>query len=436
MACPAAPKPACAATDLAGQIRCIPGVTVQTRMGTPPAGYQRFDLTIEQPVDHNDPNGAKFQQRIVLLHRSPTAPMVIQTSGYSLSTGRSELTTTFAANQISIEHRYFTPSIPAAPVQWQHLTIAQSAADSHHIWEAFKWLYPGKWVNTGASKGGETAVYHRRFFPCDVDATVAYVAPLVYGLDDQRFVPFLQNIGGATNASCRTKLMDFAKSCLMRRSELEPRLDASMYTRFGVAQSFEYSILDVYWAFWQYQPASMCSAVPAANAPADTMFTFLTDIGVLDDGQDASTSFFGPYFYQAGYELGVPASWEDPLKPLLQFPNDDSIDPFFPIGSPKPTFRPQAMVDIQDWVKTSGQRLMFIYGEFDPWTGGAYELGSAMDSFKFIQPGGNHGSSIGGLRAADKEMALSTLERWLNAIRTQATMQFEHVEGERRRFKR
>jgi hypothetical protein len=361
---------------------------------------------------------------------------VLSTSGYALTTGRTEITTTFAANQINIEHRYFTPSIPAGTVPWQYLTIAQSAADSHRIWEAFKWLYPGKWANTGASKGGETAVYHRRFYPCDVDATVAYVAPLVYGLDDQRFVPFLQNVGGAAYASCRTKLVDFAKACLSRRDEFLPRLDPTMYKRFGVAQSFEYSILDVYWAFWQYQPASLCNSVPAANATADVMFKFLTDIDVISDGQDSSVDFFGPYFYQAAYELGVPASWEDPLKPLLQFPNDDSIDPFLPTGSPKPVFLPQAMVDIQNWVKTSGQRLMFIYGEFDPWSGGAYDLGNAIDSFKFVQAGGNHGSTIGGLAPADKEMALSTLERWLNAVRTSAPMQFEQIPGERRRFKR
>src|SRR5260221_191488 len=75
VACPQAPKPTCAATDLLGKLRCVPGVTAQTN-ATPPAGYQRFDISIEQPVDHMNPSGAKFQQRIVLFHRSPTAPLV------------------------------------------------------------------------------------------------------------------------------------------------------------------------------------------------------------------------------------------------------------------------------------------------------------------------------------------------------------------------
>jgi hypothetical protein len=43
---------------------------------------------------------------------------------------------------------------------------------------ALRWAFPGKWINAGESKGGVTSVLHRRFYPCDVEATVAYVAPI------------------------------------------------------------------------------------------------------------------------------------------------------------------------------------------------------------------------------------------------------------------
>jgi hypothetical protein len=60
---------------------------------------------------------------------------------------------------------------------------------------------------------------------------------------------------------------------------------------------------------------------------------------------------------------------------------------------------------------------LFIYGELDPWSSGAYELGAAADSFKFAAPGGNHGSGIADLKAPDKETALAALERWLGVTR-------------------
>jgi hypothetical protein len=432
--CPDAPRPACAATDLAGRLRCIPGLTV-TAMPAPPQGYQRFDLELEQPVDHANPSGAKFKQRLVLLHKSPTAPLVLYTSGYGLSTGRSEVTTTFAANQISIEHRYFTPSIPAAPVDWNKLDIAQSAADSHHIWESFKWLYPGKWANTGASKGGETAVYHRRFHSCDVDATVAYVAPLVLGLDDQRFVTFVQNVGGAAYATCRTKLVDVSKALLSRRDEILPMLDASKFMRLGKDMSYEHAVLDLIFAFWQYQPASRCNSIPAPTASATALYTFMSDLGLIDNAQDDSFDYFTPYFWQSGLELGLPGTYDAPFMSLLKFPGSYTLENYLPMNL-HPVFRPGAMPDVQNWVKTSGQRLMFIYGEFDPWSAGAYELGNAVDSLKFIAPANNHGSSISELVAADREKALSTLERWLGVMRAPVPMPGIPNEAPRKFLKR
>jgi hypothetical protein len=399
-----------------GKLRCIPGLTV-TPNTTAPSGFQRFDLQIEQPVDHANPNGAKFRQRLVLLHKSATAPLVLATTGYSLfTTNPTELTGTFATNELMVEHRFFAPSIPSGPTPWDDLTIAQSAADFHHIWEAFKWLYPAKWVNTGASKGGETSVYHRRFYPCDLDATVAYVAPLVLGIDDQRFVTWMTTVGGAAYASCRTKLSDLTKALLMRRNEIVPKMDPSQYTRFGPDESYEHAILDLIFAFWQYQPASRCNTLPAPTASADTLFTFLTDINVIDSDSDSNLNFFAPYYYQAALELGVPGTYDQPFLSLLKYPSTYGIDAYLPPGA-MAAFRPGAMPDVQSWVRTSGQRLMFIYGELDPWTAGAYDLGNAADSFKFVAPGNNHGSLIVDLTPGDKETALSTLERWLGVKR-------------------
>jgi hypothetical protein len=93
------------------------------------------------------------------------------------------------------------------------------------------------------------------------------------------------------------------------------------------------------------------------------------------------------------------------------------------------------MPDVQSWVSRSGQRLMFIYGEFDPWSAGAYELGSATDSFKFVAPQNNHGSNISDLRAADRDKALATLERWLGVTRVPAPPPPTRLDFRRRFFR-
>ena len=75
-------------------------------------------------------------------------------------------------------------------------------------------------------------------------------------------------------------------------------------------------------------------------------------------------------------------------------------------------FDEHAMGDIADWVATEGSELMFIYGEYDPWTAGAFDLGNARDSFRLFVAGGNHGADIEQLSADDRELAFAALERW------------------------
>ena len=65
------------------------------------------------------------------------------------------------ANVLTVEHRYFGKSIPS-PCDWKHLTIKNAADDMHAIVSSFKNLYTGKWIATGASKGGQTALFFKR----------------------------------------------------------------------------------------------------------------------------------------------------------------------------------------------------------------------------------------------------------------------------------
>ena len=88
--------------------------------------------------------------------------------------------------------------------------------------EAFKPLFPAKWVSTGISRGGMASVYHRRFFPGDVDATVPIAAPYNTSRADPAYPTFLASVGGATWAGCRQALIDFQRACLRRTVELQP----------------------------------------------------------------------------------------------------------------------------------------------------------------------------------------------------------------------
>src|SRR5262249_56309184 len=100
---------------------------------------------------------------------------------------------------------------------WSKLTIWQAAADDHCIVRAFRQIYPGRWIGTGGSKGGMAAVYHRRFFPDDVDGTAAYVAPLSLAENDARYVDAVET---GDHPQCRQALRDFRRRALSRHDQL------------------------------------------------------------------------------------------------------------------------------------------------------------------------------------------------------------------------
>src|SRR5207248_666989 len=100
-------------------------------------------------------------------------------------------------------------------------TILQAATDHHRLVQALKPIYAGRWISTGASKGGMVSVYHRRFYPSDVAGTVAYVAPndVVDPVDG--YSRFLDTVG--SDPGCRAALKTAQQEALKRRSEIVAR---------------------------------------------------------------------------------------------------------------------------------------------------------------------------------------------------------------------
>jgi hypothetical protein len=396
--------------DILEFLDTIPGMTATEESIDPGSGYRFFRLEYEQPADHDDPDGLMFSQRMTLLHADAGAPTILHTSGYYAydQAFAAELTSLLSGNQLHVEQRFFQPSRPD-PADWSLLTIAQAAADHHRISEALAPYYTGPWLNTGASKGGMTSVYHRRFYPDDVVATVAYVAPISHGAPDTSYAPFFEAVD---TEGCRAALRDYQVEMLARREEMVTRMAALPLTferSAGAEGAFEDSVVEFPWGFWQYGDSSWCDAIPASDASDGELWDFHVAIGQLDFYGDAELERYIPYFYQAETELGFP---DIPTGHIdAQLTTQELERDYMPAGVTA-SYDPSAMADIDDWVQSEGERLLFIYGQNDPWTEGAFELGGAADSLLLVAPGMNHGASIADLEPGDQSTALDALERW------------------------
>jgi hypothetical protein len=411
--------PATPVGDILDELRAIPGLTAEEETALL-EGYRFFVLAYEQPVDHNDPAGAKFTQRMTLLFRDYAAPMVVYNSGYFVSTNGypAGITVLTDANQLSMEYRYFGPSRPE-PAEWTKLDIWQAATDQHRITEALQArLFKANWLTTGASKGGMTSLFHRRFYPDDVNGTVAYVAPLDYP-DDQiqsptnRYINFLENVG--TDATCRQKLKDFQNLVLARRAAIKTRMQtkATYTVPLDADHALEFAVEELPFIFWQYGDQSKCSDIPPSDATDDSVFEFFDEtINVASYGDEQLAEYL-PYYHQSATQLSYPIDDESYLVGLM-YPGADTARSYIPPGVTTPAYDDgAAMTDVQSWIATSGSKLLLIYGENDPWTAGAIDLGDATDSFKFIVPGGNHGANISALDTTERDTARNAIMRWM-----------------------
>lgn len=402
-----------AAPDIKDRIAALPGVRIISE-GT--SGTARtFVLGIGQPADHRKPRGVRFEQRFSLLHKDDSKPMVLHTTGYNLpgTIGASEPARLVDGNQLSVEQRFFTPSRPA-PADWDDLNIWQAANDHHRIVLAFKKIYRAKWLSTGASKGGMTSIYHRRFFPRDVDATIAYVAPNDVVNDRDVYGEFIRNVGN--DPTCNKRLEGVQRQILQHRDEIVTRLEAKGYTykQFGNAhRALEILVLDTPFTFWQYGTQEQCALVPGAAASVDDLWTFMDKTVGWDFYTDAGVAPYAPYYYQAGTQLGWPEADESAVRDLLRYPGVSVPRSMVSPDISFPRFDRSAMRDIDSWVRYQGSRLLFVNGQNDPWSAEPFRLGPCTrDSLSFSVPGGNHGSNIAKLPEKERLAAIAAVQRW------------------------
>ncbi|MFE2010296.1 aminopeptidase [Streptomyces sp. NPDC059491] len=403
-------------TDIKDRILAIPGMSLIEEK--PYAGYRYFVLEYVQPIDHHRPWAGTFKQRLSLLHKDTSRPTVFRTSGYGLSTtpSRTEPTRIIDGNQVSMEYRFFTPSRPQ-PADWSKLDIWQAASDQHRIYAALKRIYGQKWLSTGASKGGMTATYYERFYPRDMDGVVAYVAPNdVVNNEDSAYDRFFETVG---TEDCRDRLNAMQREALVRREPLEKKYQAwaesegaTFNTVGSLDKAYEAVVLDFVWGFWQYYGQDVCDQIPdAKTASDDTVYETIDAYSGWSAYTDQGLEYYTPYYYQAATELGSPTIKQPHLKGLSRYGYQPASS-FVPREIPM-KFKPQAMRDVDDWVRKNANRMLFVYGGNDPWGSEQFRLGKgARDSYVYVAPGANHGANVAGLVEAERENATARILAW------------------------
>lgn len=379
---------------------------------------EKYVTYFTQPLDHRHPEKGSFRQRVIVSHVGFDRPTVIVTEGYGAayalrSQYREELSKLLNANMIFVEYRYFLESTPE-PKDWQYLTAENSADDLHAITTAFKNIYPGKWIATGISKGGQTTLLYRTFYPDDVDISVPYVAPLCYGVEDGRHEPFLHKVSTPEN---RKKIEDFQLEALKRKATLLPRFEKyctekNYSFRAPIEEIYDYSALEYSFALWQW--GTPISSIPATTASDDEIFSHL--LAISEPGYFTADSPNASFFVQAARELGYYGYDVQPFKQYLSIQSSEGYlhRLMLPEELKDMPFDKTLSKKITKFLKKQDPKMIFIYGQNDPWTAaGVTWLKNKKNIHVFIQPNGSHLARISTLPEKEKKEVMELIKQWL-----------------------
>jgi hypothetical protein len=370
-----------------------------------------YELMIPQAIDHKHPESGSFMQRVFLSHISTSAPVIYVTEGYAAhGISNEELARMFNANTIVVEHRNFGKSI-ADTITWANMTVEQAAADHHSICQLLKQIYTGKWIATGVSKGGQTALCYRAYYPNDVDVTVAYVAPINFAVEDRRLDAHIKKMG---DAECQKKILDFQFKLLKNKDYFVPAFAGYCKKKelkliLDPETTFDYEVLEYPFGFWQY--GTPCDSIPGTEASNETILKHLVEVVTPFYYTAVGVNFFKPFFYQANYELGYYGYDEKPFRKYLKqsdYPNTI----WGPTGKIMP-YNAKTMKFVNHFLQNEGDRIIYIYGENDPWSASQVKLKGKTDALKVLIAKGDHSADISLMSELQRAEVYEKLEKWL-----------------------
>lgn len=406
------------ASELKTKLEKLPGVVSVKKLETNSFFNEKYEIIFEQYLDPSIPEAGTFNQRVFLSHKDYNAPVVYITEGYSADYAESEnyineLSKILDANQICVEHRYFSESAPQE-LDWSYLTTSLAATDHHVIREAFKELYKNKWASTGISKGGQTCLLYQMYYPNDVDVTVAYVAPVATALEDGRHEPFINNIASKKD---RKRIIKFQQEVLSRKETLLPMFEqyiniSKLNFRIPIEEVYEYCVLEYSFAFWQW--VGDTDKIPKKKATDDKIFQHLIAVSGPGYSSIEGAEPILPFLVQAAKELGYYGYETETLSEYLTVKSAEGyFNRIFLDKDCRPEFYSQTSIDLQEFLNTKAKRTIMIYGEYDPWTAAAPDVSSNSNIIKVVKPDGTHATRILNLPEEDKELILSTLNGWM-----------------------
>lgn len=374
---------------------------------------ETYTLFIHQYINHENPKAGEFTQKLYLTHINDSLPTVMVTEGYGARGNYlSEPARIMGANQIIVEHRYFGESAPDS-LNWAQLTTANAAADHHHIFETFSPFYQNHWISTGISKGGQTSIFYKYYYPEDMHISMPYVAPLNLEQEDVRINWFLRHVGSPEENAI---ILNYQRLMLQNFDSIFPIFKAvadKNMQEFAIndTAAYEFMVLEFPFSYFQWGSFSLDS-IPRNMLSAKKMMKPMMNLGLISFYFESTLGELMPFMVQAYRELGYYDYDLDSLQGYLRKVENASNIAFVP-EELRFDYDAEIMNKVYDFIHNEGNQMIFVYGELDPWSSTSVNPDSRTDAIKLVLPGGSHSTRIRHFSKEQQKMIKEQLEKWL-----------------------
>ena len=365
---------ALANTHLFSDIQENPDKSAMDKKKKGELGYlSQYSMFIEQPIDHNQPDGDTFQQRVSILFRGFDRPTILVTEGYFWSGfgDGEDFGINLNANMVHVEHRNFGESFNQDRGKWEYETIAQASADLHAVYQTLKPIFKGKWMSMGTSKSGETSMDYAYYYPNDMDLAAAFCSPFNVSLDDKRFGDYLFNeanteeVRNLVKKHIRTALENgedgLYKVCCEQLKQQFPLPSFSEYV---------YNVFDNFFTIFQYTiPSQHVAAIEDMTQSTESFTASICN----NISQNRGMGFY-TYYVDCAKEQGFPNPGYDYFADLLQgtsFKVEDIWKAYLTEedqGLEKQYDNSVRRDMLDNFFMNSPIPLLFFYSQCDPWS--------------------------------------------------------------------
>ena len=396
---------------------------------------QAYYFNYRQLIDHNNPSLGTFKQQVVLTFVDKDAHTILHTEGYALTGafGHSHnrldsigaphflwalsrdygVDNQFDLNCVQVEYRYHGFSLPEGDNDsFKYLSAEQQSKDLHAIVTDLKKALitgSGKWLSTGVSKNGMTsaqyAYFDEQYGWNDIDVYVPFVAPIPPQEWDIRIGEYMLTQSSKERLAdleraYRTLVDDkavadatiaaYAKVYEQENDEKLPADSAFIYTLIRVMNNlFGVQSYGDFATWTRFIPDEHSTPEDYAeffmlNDDDDRIFRKTNNArGPLAQRQD-------PFNVQIGIDQGNLAydyTWYLDGKLL-----SESDKQFFKdhMEEKRNSKAIELQVLLLKNLETTHKKLIFVYGEDDPWTGAAIPNPTNPNVKKYIVPHGTH----------------------------------------------